>query len=128
MSEPEKGKVQEGVIKDLGLLAIKSLITVNSGAFIVILSFLANADLNSDVYVVSIQSLKVSLVCFLIGIGAVASGIALAYISAQRIAAGQSQLGKTLFWFLFWMVGPQVLAFVAFVAGVSIAILGIVTL
>jgi hypothetical protein len=125
MARAPDTRVEPGVIKDLGLLAIKSIITLNSGAFIVILTFLGIADMASAAYTVSIARLKLALACFLVGIAATALAIAIAYISAQLAAAGGSPFRRNRAVFLFWMVAPLTFAMLAFLVGVSVAITAI---
>ena len=52
------------IVRELGLLAVKTLITLNSGAFVVLLTFVGNAAAQSA-FVVPIEPLKLAMFCFL---------------------------------------------------------------
>ncbi len=125
MAESAGNVVQEGVIKELGLLAFKTMITLNSGAFIVLLTFLGNADLSTEAFVVSIQRLKLALVFFLVGISATLLGILLSYVAAQLTASGSDAFRGSVRSFLFWMTTPAIISALSFVGGVCFAITAI---
>lgn len=68
--------------RDLGLLAIKTLVTLNSGAFVVLLTFIGNAAAQSA-FVVALDPIKFSMFCFLAGIVSIFLVIALAFINTN---------------------------------------------
>ena len=68
------------IVRELGLLAVKTLITLNSGAFVVLLTFVGNAAAQSA-FVVPIEPLKLAMFCFLAGIISAFFVIAFAYVN-----------------------------------------------
>ena len=66
--------------RDLGMLAIKTLITLNSGAFVVLLTFIGNSAAQSA-FSVPIFALQTAMVSFLTGIVAVFLVIAFAFVN-----------------------------------------------
>ena len=68
------------VVRELGLLAVKTLITLNSGAFVVLLTFVGNAAAQSA-FIVPIEPLRLAMFCFLVGIISAFLVIAFAYVN-----------------------------------------------
>ncbi|MFZ1339514.1 MAG: hypothetical protein WAS26_10740 [Paracoccaceae bacterium] len=70
--------------RELGLLALKTLITLNSGAFVVLLTFIGNSAAKTAFFV-PLTALQISMYCFLGGITASFGVIAFAYINSIRM-------------------------------------------
>ncbi|WP_339106855.1 hypothetical protein [Roseovarius rhodophyticola] len=67
--------------RELGLYAIKTMVTLNSGAFVVMLTFLGNAAAQTAFFL-PLAAIKASLFCFLVGIVLALIVILTAYIVA----------------------------------------------
>ncbi len=123
-SKPSKvdKPVQDGIIKDLSLLAFRTMITLNGGAFLVILTYLGNVDTTNAPFVLSVVGMKNALFFFLAGISATLIGIAVAYISAQATDAGKSVFRYNFPIFISVMTAPAIFSALFFVRGVFLAI------
>ncbi|MGC1260769.1 MAG: hypothetical protein WA873_08905 [Jannaschia helgolandensis] len=75
-----KNNVQ--IARELSVFALKALMTLNSGAFVVLLTFIGNAA-NQSAFSISTQYLKTSMILFLVGIGMTFLTVAIAYINAM---------------------------------------------
>lgn len=105
------------LVKELGMFALKSLLTLNAGACLALLAFLANvlsADKSSAH--IDLATLRMSLGWFLAGIGFVFLEIAISYLVAQLSSVGRA-LTQNLWCFLSLMILPPLLSFVAFACG-----------
>jgi len=120
--------VQDGIIKELSLLSFKTMITLNSGGFLVVLTYLGNFDATSSPFTVSVPLVKSALMFFLAGISATLIGIAVAYISAQATNSGRSVFRYNFPIFISVMTIPVILSAILFVLGVFRAINSIETL
>lgn len=69
------------VARELSLFALKSLFTLNSGAFVVLLTFIGNAAAQSA-YTVPITSIQWAMYSFLAGITLTFLVIAFAYVNS----------------------------------------------
>ena len=69
------------VTRELSLFALKSLVTLNSGAFVVLLTFVGNAAAQSA-YSVPITALQTAMYAFLTGIVLAFLVIAFAYVNS----------------------------------------------
>ena len=113
------------LVKELGLLAIKTNVTLNAGAFIVLLTFVGNIA-GDAAYVIEAIRLKQSLFCFLGGIVLSFVAIFTTYLIAQfQMAKGPTWWGHSLVRFLAIMVTPTFLSLGCFILGVVTAIVGI---
>ncbi|QEE34758.1 hypothetical protein FTO60_02940 [Octadecabacter sp. SW4] len=120
-------RINMELTRDLGLFAIKTLMTLNSGAFIVLLTFIGNTAAESQ-FVVSLDELKNSLLLFLLGLGLTALSIAVTYVHSQKASPYpnfENDISDKKF--LLLMMGFPTLAFLAFVAGVILLISGLTT-
>jgi hypothetical protein len=119
-----------GVLSELGLYLIKVLITLNSGAVIVLLTFVGNID-NSETVVFDIPYLKLSMFVFLAGLAMAFLQILITFMDAQIKFAEMSEVleakvQKNIFRrHIVKLVGPSTISFCCFVTGVSLAIAGI---
>lgn len=123
MSDDCHKQQTEGLIKDLGMFAIKSMLTLNAGAIVVILTFLANISAN-EILAFDIERIKCSIYSFMLGLCFVALAVGVTYTSAQRsITENAKYRGLTLF--LFIQMSAPILSFGAFLAGVGTAVTGV---
>lgn len=99
------------VVRELGIYGIKATITLNAGAFGVVLS---NAE--------NLTNVKSVLWFFFIGLIFSGLAIAITYVSAQRASAGHSALGYKTHMAL--MIVPTSTAFLFFLIGAATAIIG----
>ncbi|SFU01382.1 hypothetical protein SAMN05216236_11876 [Sedimentitalea nanhaiensis] len=116
---------REKVIEELGMLALRSLITLNAGAFIVLLTFVGNTSADSA-FQLSISALRNSLICFATGLGFTSVAIVIAYLTAQALVdeAPPKILAGTKRFLVITMTCP-LLALVSFLTGVGFAISGV---
>ena len=113
-----------GVAKELGLFAIKTLITLNSGAAAIMLSFVGPLlNSNQSSVVIEIPMLKLAMVSFLVGIafGLISAGST--YVLSQ-LTLTESRLATNmrLQGFLLFIMVPPILSFAAFASGMLVAL------
>jgi hypothetical protein len=113
------------IVKELGFMSYRFMITLNSGAFIVLLTFLGNSSA-STAFSINLQAMKCAMLSFLGAIVGTFISIALTYISSQLHVVGRSlPFGKGHCGHLIWMVLPMAVSFGLFLAGGISAISGI---
>ncbi|MEL6573058.1 MAG: hypothetical protein AAFQ64_15445 [Pseudomonadota bacterium] len=123
--EKHAGDLRRELIKELGMSSFKFLVTLNGGAFIVMLTFVGNVQQNAQ-FKIDLLALKVAMSMFLLGLFFTFCGIAIAYTSAQLSLEDRTLPGAgTARGHIVWLTLPVVLAFFAFVFGVAAAMLGI---
>ncbi|MDN5786965.1 hypothetical protein [Pseudorhodobacter sp.] len=106
------------------MFALKTLITLNSGAFVVLLTFIGNAAANSA-FVVPLDALRFAMLCFLIGIATTFVVVAISYVNS--ITFNPYDLGKGMsdkVAIPVYIIGA-VIALVAFVWGVARVVLSV---
>lgn len=124
--EFEAQKLRMELIKEIGFMGCKFMITLNSGAFIVLLTFLGNSNA-STAFSINLQNLQYAMFAFLGAIIGTFLSMTIAYISAQFGLIGKTLfLGRAMTGHLFWMLVPLTTAFCLFVTGGYLAIAGIV--
>lgn len=105
------------VVKEVGIFGLKTLLTLNSGAALVLLTFVGNVYGKTETsIVINLFWLKSAMGMFLAGIFFVMLSVMSTYLLAQLSPAGHSR------GFLSWMVAPAVLSFVSFALGFLCAI------
>ncbi|MFT4012871.1 MAG: hypothetical protein QM682_05590 [Paracoccus sp. (in: a-proteobacteria)] len=111
-----------GVIKELGMFGLKSLLTLNAGSCLALLAFLANIlAAEKTTAKIDLVTLRLSLIYFIAGIGLVLLAVVVTYIQAQLAFVGKA--GPQRLWaFLSLMIAPSFLSFVAFACGAWTAI------
>jgi hypothetical protein len=115
------------LIKEIGLLAYRFLITLNAGAFIVLLTFVGNVG-GSGAFSFDLTRLKWGLFCFLAAIGSVFVSMTIAYLSAQLQLLGKNlPFANDPAGFIAWLVTPVVVSMLFFFGGAVAAITGITT-
>lgn len=113
------------LIKEIGMTAFKFLLTLNSGAFVLLLGFLGNASKDAA-FSIDLARMQCALLFFLFAIFLLFGAMLVPYLSAQRALFGKSLPGgKSLLGHTLWMVVPPVLSFLAFGTGSILAIYGI---
>ena len=107
------------VIKDLGIFGLKTLITLNSGASVVILAFLGNILGEPDPRMdIDVGLIRLAMIFFLVGIGSAMASVTATYVIAQLRGAGDPRVsGLSANGFLAWLVVPAVISFIMFTAG-----------
>ena len=106
-------------------MGYRFLITLNSGAFIVLLTFIGNVSNNTG-FSMDLQHLKIALFCFMSAIAGTFSSMTIAYISAQLNLLGTHMpLGKGAFGHVSWLLLPVILSFILFCIGGYFSITGI---
>ena len=123
--EDDEHRLRLELVKEIGLLAYKFLITLNSGAFIVLLTFIGNVS-GDPVFTINLGSLRYAMYFFLAAILLTFVGMTVTYVSAQKgLQYQQLPIAGTFSRHLVWLVGPVAFAFIAFLIGVVCAIEGI---
>ena len=118
-------KLRAELVRELGLMAYKFLITLNGGAIIVLLTFVGNIS-GSAMFSVSLASAQWSIVLFVASISLTSISMTIAYLSAQMSLLDASLPGgNSAFGHIISLVVPVVLSFLAFVAGVLVAVYGL---
>jgi hypothetical protein len=107
---------QAEVVKEVGLFGLKSLITLNSGAIIVALTFIANlSGEGSGAIEVDVEGFKTAMGFYLGGVVGALGSVLMTYILAQGRFSGSQ-------WFLHMMLVPAVLSGFMFLVGSGVAI------
>ncbi len=114
------------VTRELGIFALKTIVTLNSGAFVVLLTFLGNAAAQTK-FEVPLSNLRVALYCFLAGISVAFLVVAYTYVISQNATPYRTATKRTDGWFVPIATSLTGLAFLAFLAGVTIAVTGVKT-
>lgn len=114
------------VVREIGILALKTLITLNSGAFVVLLTFIGNTAAQSQ-FLVPLQNLKMSMYLFLGGISLSFAVIAYTYVVSQSVSPYPQSPKKTVGWFMPIAVSLTSLSFFCFVFGVIAVVSGVQT-
>lgn len=103
--------------RDLGVMALKFLITLNSGAFVVLLTFIGNSAEKAPFYV-PLPSIKYGMYCFLAGISLSFLTIAFAYFASQKISPYPTLPKADDGWFVPIVLSLALISFSAFLLGV----------
>ena len=113
------------VMREIGFISVKTLITLNSGAFVVLLTFIGNAAAQSQ-FVVPLQSLKFAMLCFLAGLAAVFLSIVQTYVSARRASPYNAEEDRRSEWWLALLsVLFPAISFLCFLVGVAVVVCGV---
>lgn len=120
----ELSRSDTDLVRELGILAIKTLITLNSGAFVVLLTFIGNTAAQSQ-FSIPLGVLKIAMGLFLGGITFSFFAIAHSYVLAQTT---DRMLGSTN-WFERRYVESSIMlaaiSFLCFLAAVGAVIWGV---
>jgi hypothetical protein len=111
-------------LRELGIMALKTILTLNSGAFVVLLTFIGNTAAQSR-FAVPLWNLKMALSLFLVGIALTFIAIAYAYFFAQAASPYPEQNPKSGSLHVAAPVVLASLAVVAFLSGVIFVIAGV---
>ena len=112
------------VTREIGVLALKTLITLNSGAFVVLLTFIGNTAAQSK-FVVPMPNLKWAMGMFLAGIVLSFSVMAYTYVVSQSSTPYNKAETKTDGWYVKIAVSLTAFGLVSFVTGVLCVIYGV---
>lgn len=112
------------VTREIGIFALKTILTLNSGAFVVLLTFIGNSAEKSG-FLVPLWNVKNGMFCFLIGIAVAFLVVADTYVASQQTTPYPTPDRKTDGWYTPIVVVLTGIAFVAFLAGVVIVISGV---
>jgi len=110
--------------KDVSLLALRTLITLNGGAFFLLLTFLGSSAAENFV-TLSIEVIVGSLWKFLLGLTWAMVSISLAYYFSQRNTRHPDLELFDRWWFTPLLMCPAIMGFVFFFWGVAALISGI---
>jgi hypothetical protein len=112
------------VVKELGVFGLKTVLTLNSGALIVLLTFTGSMLTSERAFlVVSFDLIEAAMVAFLFGITFNLASIVATYTLAYDLAS-ESPILKSMTGFDHWFVqvAPVVVAFGFFWIGVLVAL------
>jgi hypothetical protein len=110
--------------REVGFIALKTLITLNSGAFVVLLTFIGNTAAQSQ-FVVPLDHLKFSMYCFLGGLAAVFLSIVQTYVSSRSASPYVEEDNRPEWRLALLSVILPALSFLAFVGGVISVVWGV---
>lgn len=107
------------LIETLGIFALKTLLTLNSGATIVLLALLGNLQGGKGSISVDLTQLQQSMMLFFFGISFVLVAVAITYVIAQlQVARGEDAAGVlSPFWHMVAMLLPAIISFLFFAWG-----------
>lgn len=121
----ELTKIRLELVRDLGFMAFRSLLTVNAGAFIVVLTFVGNVP-KATKFSLDLHQIKLGLFCFLSALAVLVLAMAITYLSAQLHLVRKSlPLAKNATGHIVWMIVPPLLSFFLFVTGSYLSIAAI---
>ena len=116
---------QIDVVREIGFMGYRFLITLNSGAFIVLLTFVGNVGKNTG-FSMDLQHLKIALFCFMLAISGTFISMTVAYISAQLSLLNKSMpFGEGGIGHVSWLLVPVICSFLLFCLGGYYSITGI---
>lgn len=109
------------VAREIGFMALKTLITLNSGAFVVLLTFIGNTQAQSQ-FVVPLPAPKCAMYSFFVGIAAAFLSITYTYLVSQQSSPYPSEPGRTDGLFVPLIVAITSISFFAFLWGVLVVV------
>lgn len=112
------------VTREIGIFALKTILTLNSGAFVVLLTFIGNSAEKSG-FLVPLWNVKTGMLCFLVGIAVAFIVIAYTYVASQQMSPYPTPEKRTDGWYTPIVVVLTGLSFAAFLLGVCIIISGV---
>ena len=110
--------------REVGFIALKTLITLNSGAFVVLLTFIGNTAAQSQ-FSVPLENLKFSMFCFLGGLATVFLSIVQTYVSSRAATPYVEEGKRPEWWFALLSVILPAMSFLTFVIGVVAVVCGV---
>ncbi|CAN1548170.1 hypothetical protein MCELHM10_02059 [Paracoccaceae bacterium] len=111
-------------IREVGILALKTLIGLNSGAFVVLLTFIGNTAAQSK-FVVPLENLKLAMFLFLGGITFSFIVIAYTYVASHAASPYPTPNKRSDGWYVPLAVLLTAIGFICFVSGVVSVISGV---
>ena len=112
------------VVREIGIIALRTLITLNSGAFVVLLTFIGNTAAQSK-FTVPLASLKLSMYLFLVGLGLSFVAIAYTYVVSTQASPYPKEPKRTDGWFIPIVFIVTAASFISFLLGVISVISGV---
>lgn len=112
-------EIHANVAKEVGIFGLKTLLTLNSGAAIILLSFVGNIYRKADnAITLDLSLLKCAMSMFLAGITGAMISVIITYVFSQKSVAGRPLPDRALT----WMVMPAALSFLFFAGGFIFAL------
>lgn len=108
---------QVRLVESLGVFALKTLLTLNSGATIILLTVLAGWQKGGGIMIVDVAQIQTAMLWFLGGIAGVMLAITVTYVVAQVAVANWPDGGVGFGLHVALMLTPAASSFVAFVMG-----------
>lgn len=110
------------MIENLGMFALKVLLTLNSGATVVLLALLGNLQDGAPALTVDIGALQLAMLAFLIGLTFAMAAIVVTYVMAQNSVMRWPDPDRISFAkHLVLMIAPSALSFLCFAVGFLMA-------
>lgn len=104
-----------GLIESIGIFALKTLLTLNAGATVVLLALLGSLQDDTPKLTVDVPALQYAMIAFLVGIVFVLVSIAVTYVLAQlSLANWPDGEGFGMVPHLMLMMVPAIVSFLAF--------------
>ena len=110
--------------REIGIITLRTLVTLNSGAFVILLTFIGNTAAQSR-FIVPLSNLKNSMYLFLTGLALSFAAIAYTYVITSKVSPYPEPPSRTDGWFIYIIVIVTAFAFLSFLAGVFVVISGV---
>ena len=105
------------IIREIGFMGYKFLITLNAGAFVVLLTFIGNVP-QTSYFAIDLEKLKLAMLLFLGAITMTFISMTIAYVSAQFSLLDRSMPGgSSSFGHMLWLILPVIASFMLFLFG-----------
>lgn len=111
-------------VREVGLIVLRTLVTLNSGAFVVLLTFIGNAAAQSK-FMVPLGDLKIAMSLFLFGLLCTFLVLAYTYVVSQTVSPYIAEPKTTDGWYVPISATISVVSFLCFLAGVAVVVRGV---
>lgn len=112
-------------VREVGLIVLQTLVTLNSGAFVVLLTFIGNAAAQSK-FMVPLHDLQIAMSLFLFGLLCTFLVLAYTYIVSQSVSPYVGEPRSTDGWYVPISVSVSAVSFLSFLGGVATVVRGVV--
>jgi len=118
----EAYKIKMELVREIGITAYRFLLTLNTGAFVVLFAFIGAAHGASNLSL-AYEGLRLGMIFFLASIFFVFLSMTIAYLHTQLELVGRSLPGsKGIAGSMIWLMFPVVVSFACFFCGALTAV------
>lgn len=111
-------------VREVGLIVLRTLVTLNSGAFVVLLTFIGNTAAQSK-FMVPLHDLKIAMSLFLFGLFCTFLVLAYTYVMSQSVSPYWGRRKATDGWYVPISVTVSAVSFLCFISGVATVVRGV---